>query len=171
MFELSKALNNDANYATTVQNQIATKRNISDSYNKIEVDNIFNTNKHTINTANINFSDINNLGINTLTIKGGQYIRLINSLSNPLMDLDNSQISITPTLKSFSNLVVDGTATISNIYTKTEVNNLISSSSNTNSYTKTETDNLLNLKTNITDFNTLSTTVNAPNNISGLQYL
>ena len=32
------------------------------------------------------------------------------------MDLDNSQISITPTLKLFSNLVVDGTATISNIY-------------------------------------------------------
>ena len=82
LFELSNALNNDSNYATTVQNQIATKRNISDSYNKIEVDNIFNTNKHTINTANINFSDINNLGINTLTIKGGQYIRLINNLSN-----------------------------------------------------------------------------------------
>ena len=77
------------------------------------------------------------------------------------MDLDNSQIGITPTLKLFSNLVVDGTATISNIYTKTEVNNLIGSRSNTNSYTKTETDNLLNLKTNITDFNTLSTTVNA----------
>ena len=32
--ELSNALNNDANYATTIQNQIATKRNISDSYNK-----------------------------------------------------------------------------------------------------------------------------------------
>ena len=75
------------------------KRNISDSYNKTEVDNIFNTNKQTINTANINFTDVKNLGINTLTIKGGQYIRLINNLSNPLMDLDNSQISITPTLK------------------------------------------------------------------------
>ena len=79
------------------------------------------------------------------------------------MDLDNSQISITPTLKLFSNLVVDGTATISNIYTKTEVDNLISSrsGSNTNSYTKTESDNLLNLKTNNADFNTLTTTVNA----------
>ena len=35
--------------------KIATKRNISDSYNKTEVDNIFNTNKNTINTANIYF--------------------------------------------------------------------------------------------------------------------
>ena len=124
---------------------------------------IFNINKQTIETANINFLDVSNNAINTLTIKGGQYIRLINNLNNALMDLDNSQVSVTPNLKLFNNLVVDGIATISNIYTKTEVNNLISagSGSNSNAYTKTESDNLLNLKTNTGDFNTLSTTVNA----------
>ena len=167
--ELSDALNNDANYASTVQNQIATKRNISDSYNKLEVDNIFNTNKHTINTANINFMDVNNLNINTLTIKGGQYIKLIDYLSNSLIDLDNSQISITPPLKLLSNLIVNGTASISNIYTKTEVNNLINV--NTNSYTKTESDTLLNNKQSILNSSSLitvdtitATSYSTPNN-------
>ena len=70
-----------------------------------------------------------------------------------------ARFTAAPNWKLFSNLVVDGTASISNIYTKTEVNNLISSSTNSNSYTKTETDNLLNLKTNTADFNTFSSTV------------
>ena len=97
--ELSDALGNYANYASTIQTQISAKRNISDSYNKSDVDSIFNTNKQTIYTANVNFLDVANLGINTLTIKGGQYIRLINNVNQALMDLDNSQISIMPNLK------------------------------------------------------------------------
>lgn len=159
--ELSDALGNDANYASTIQAQISAKRNISDSYTKTDVDSIFNTNKQTIYTANINFLDAVNLGIDTLTIKGGTYTRLINNVNQALMDLDNSQISITPPLKLYSNLVVDGTATISNMYNKTQVDALISagSGSNSNAYTKLETDNLLNVKTNTVDFNTLSSTV------------
>ena len=53
---------------------------------------IFNINKQTIETANINFLDVSNNAINTLTIKGGQYIRLINNLNNALMDLDIARL-------------------------------------------------------------------------------
>ena len=103
------------------------------------------------------FSDVDDLGINTLTIKG-PYIRFIDNLNNPLIDLDNTHISITPQLRCFSKLIVDGSASFTNIYTKTQADNLISSQSN--SYTKLETDNLLNWKVKNTDFNTLSSTVN-----------
>ena len=37
--ELADALNNDANYAATVQNQLNSKANQSTTYNKTEVDN------------------------------------------------------------------------------------------------------------------------------------
>ena len=38
--ELAAALANDANYATTIQNQLATKANVVDVYTKIYIDNL-----------------------------------------------------------------------------------------------------------------------------------
>ena len=113
---MADALNNDANYATTVQNQIALKRNIIDSYNKSEVDTIFNTNKHVVKCSTLQFEDVNGIGTTTLLIKGGSSgISVKNNVNSALIDLDSSQISVTPQLRCFSHLIVDGNATISNL--------------------------------------------------------
>ena len=47
------------------------------------------------------------------------------------MDLDNAQISITPPVRCFNNLTVDGNMSALNIYTKTETNNLLNLKVNT----------------------------------------
>ena len=115
MKELADALNNDANYAATVQAQIATKRNISDSYSQGQVDTIFNTNKHVVKCSTLQFEDVNGVGTTSLLIKGGSSgISVKDSINNALIDLGSSQISVTPQLKCFSHLIVDGNATISN---------------------------------------------------------
>lgn len=129
--ELANALGNDANYAATVENQIALKRNIADSYSKIEVDEIFNNDRSIVKTATLEFLDVNEIGIDTLLIKGGTYITIQDSSSNPLIDLDNSQISIMPVTRFFNNVIIDGSASISNIYNKSEVNNLLDNKQNT----------------------------------------
>ena len=38
--ELAAALDNDADYAATIQNQLATKDNVADVYTKIYIDNL-----------------------------------------------------------------------------------------------------------------------------------
>ena len=40
MKELTAALDNDADYAATIQNQLATKANVADVYTKIYIDNL-----------------------------------------------------------------------------------------------------------------------------------
>ena len=39
--EIAQAIGNDANFITTINNQIALKRNIADSYDKTYIDNTF----------------------------------------------------------------------------------------------------------------------------------
>ena len=104
--ELSDALANNANYAAIVEAQITSKRNIADSYNKTEVDEIFNNDRSIVKTGTLEFLDVNNIGVDTLSIKGGTYITIQDALSNPLIDLDNSQISIMPLTRFLSSLTV-----------------------------------------------------------------
>ena len=52
-------------------------------------------NSHTTYTSSLTFQDVNNLSLNTLQIKGGSSgIQIIDSNSNSLMDLDNTQVSV-----------------------------------------------------------------------------
>ena len=67
--------------------QIASKRNILDSYSKTEVDAIFNNNRSIVKTGTLQFEHVNEIGIDTLLIKGGTYITITDALLNPLMDL------------------------------------------------------------------------------------
>ncbi|MFM7987827.1 MAG: hypothetical protein ACKPKO_51795, partial [Candidatus Fonsibacter sp.] len=56
--ELANALANDANYATTVQNQLATKANTSDVYNKLYIDTLIA--KYYLKTETYNQTEIYN---------------------------------------------------------------------------------------------------------------
>ena len=77
-----------------------------------------------VKTGTLQFLDVNGIGVNTLTIQA-PYIRIIDNLSNPLIDLDNSQISFMPLTRFFNNVIIDGNASISNIYNKTQIDNLL----------------------------------------------
>jgi len=139
--ELADALNNDANYATTVQNQLATKRNISDSYNKSDVDALVDAPQHTVYTASLSFQDVDSLGIDTLSIKGGNYITIIDALNNSLLDLDTAEVQIHPPLHCISTATFSSDITAPNIYTKTETNALLGQKAyQSDVYTKAQAD-------------------------------
>ena len=97
--ELASALGDDPNFATTVANQIGTKANSSDVYNKSETDTLL--------------SDLAKKSDLAVVATTGSY--------NDLLDKPTS-------------FDVD----LSNYYTKSEVNNLITSNFNVNSITNEE---------------------------------
>lgn len=122
--ELANALGNDPNFATTVATQIGNKANSSDVYTKSETDALL------LNKAND--SDLSPVA------KSGSY----NDLTDKPVIPDTSNFYT----KAQTDELLILKANSSEVYTKEEVDNLISSGATvdlTNYYTKTEVDNLL----------------------------
>ena len=127
--ELADALGNDANYATTVENQIATKRNISDSYSIIETNNLLNN--------KVNNSDFNNLtskfiiDASLTQIKGGTGgVRLQDNLGNNILKVAATGV------QSYQHFIgtsaeFTGDVTANNLYSITQVDNLLNAKQNT----------------------------------------
>ena len=83
-------------------------------------------NSHITYTSSLTFQDVDNLSLNTLQIKGGSSgIQIIDSNSNSLMDLDNTQISINKPLVCSSTGYFTENVTAPNLYSKTEIDTLI----------------------------------------------
>ena len=102
---------------------------------------------HTTYTSSLTFQDVNNLSLNTLQIKGGTSgIQIIDSNSNSLMDLDNTQVSVNQPLVCSSSGYFTGDVTAPNLYNKTDVDTLIANTGMT-----TELTNLLSILTVGTD--------------------
>lgn len=112
--ELASALGNDPNFATTIATQIGNKANSSDVYNKSETD-TFLLNK-------TNDSDLSPVA------KSGSYNDLVDK---PEQDLSNYYN------KAETNELLTLKASSSEVYTKTEVDNLLSNIS-VNSITNEE---------------------------------
>ena len=98
-------------------------------------------NSHTTYTSSLTFQDVNNLSLNTLQIKGGSSgIQIIDSNSNSLMDLDNTQVSVNKSLVCSLSGYLTGDVTASNLYNKTEVDTLIAKIPLSSYYTSTQVD-------------------------------
>jgi hypothetical protein len=125
------------------------KRNISDSYNKTEVDNLVNANDSIIYTSNIYFNDVSGSGVDTLTIKSDK-TTIVNASSTPFIDIDSTEIGIHPPLHCFNNAIIDGWLSASNLYDITTIDNLLNTINTdlSNCYTKTESDALYYLENN-----------------------
>ena len=77
-------------------------------------------------TSSLRFFDASATGVNTLQIKGGSSgIQIIDSNSNSLMDLDNTQVSVNQPLVCSSSGYFTGDITAPNSYNKTDVDTLI----------------------------------------------
>ena len=121
--ELADALNNDANYATTVENQIATKRNIADSYSITQVDNLLNN--------KVNSSDFNSLTSKiiidaslTQILGGSGGVRLQDNLGNNILKVATTGVQ---TYQHFIGTSAEftGDVTANNLYSITQVDNLL----------------------------------------------
>lgn len=123
--ELANALGNDPNFATTIASQIGNKANSSDVYTKQETNTLLSDKANTKDLATVATT--------------GSY--------NDLTD----KPAIPDTSNFYNKAEVDGLLTSkansSEVYTKTEVDNLISGGATvdlSNYYTKSEVDNLVN---------------------------
>ena len=158
--ELANAIGNDANFITTINNQIALKRNISDSYSQTYIDNTFGnyytqTPTTTLLNNKLDLSAINNYynKTETTTFLNSRYTI---SQTDGLLDLkmnvaDTYTITSTNTLLnnkldiSTYNAGIILKANIADVYNKSVL------------YTQNETDGLLSLKMNVSDtYNTTS---------------
>ena len=122
--ELADALGNDPNFATTIASQIGNKANSSDVYTKQETDTLLSSKANTVDLATVATT--------------GSYNDLSNKPNIP--DINNLY-----TKAQIDELLISK-ANSSEVYTKTEVDNLISGGATvdlTNYYTKSEVDNLL----------------------------
>ena len=123
--ELADALGNDPNFATTMATQIGNKANSSDVYTKSETDNLLSNKVSTVDLATVATT--------------GSYNDLTNKPNIP--DANNFYT------KAQTDELLISKANSSEVYTKTEVDNLISGGATvdlTNYYTKSEVDNLVN---------------------------
>lgn len=123
--ELANALGNDPNFATSVATQIGNKANSSDVYSKSETDNLLSNKASTVDLATVATT--------------GSYNDLSNKPNIP--DANNFYT------KAQTDELLILKANSSEVYTKTEVDNLISGGATvdlTNYYTKSEVDNLVN---------------------------
>ena len=93
---------------------IAGKASASSVYTQAEVDSLVAP-QATIATTRLKFADIDSLGVNTLTIEGGQYIAIEDASGNALLDLDQAQLTLTPPTNCLSTLNVTGTLTANSI--------------------------------------------------------
>ena len=96
-------------------NDLALKRNISDSYTKTEVDTRVNAPQVRVYTSAVEFQDVLNLGIDTLTVKGGTNTQITDDLSNVLIDGSNSIVEVHPPFKTYSTITSVGNLTAPNI--------------------------------------------------------
>ena len=122
--ELATALGNDPNFATTVATQIGNKANSSDVYTKQETDTLLSNKASTVDLATVATT--------------GSYNDLSDKPNIP--DINNLYT------KAQTDELLISKANSSEVYTKTEVDNLISGGATvdlTNYYTKSEVDNLL----------------------------
>ena len=122
--ELASALGNDPNFATTVATQIGNKANSSDVYTKQETDTLLSNKASTVDLATVATT--------------GSYNDLSDKPNIP--DINNLYT------KAQTDELLISKANSSEVYTKTEVDNLISGGATvdlTNYYTKSEVDNLL----------------------------
>ncbi len=105
-----------ANSATLAQHavDIGGKADISAVYSQATIDAMVAPQAtHAVTT--LKFADIDSVGVNTLTIEGGDYIAIEDSSSNALMDLDTAQVTITPPTNCLSTLNVTGTLTANSL--------------------------------------------------------
>ena len=104
------------------------------------------SNSHTTYTSSLTFQGVNNISLNTLQIKrGSSGIQIIDSNSNSLMDLDNTQVSVNKPLVCSSSGYFTGDVTASNLYSKTEVDTLIANTAKQLIYTNTIRHNVFNV--------------------------
>ncbi len=123
--ELADALGNDPNFATTIASQIGNKANSNDVYTKQETDTLLSNKASTVDLATVATTG----SYNDLTDKP-----VIPDASNFYTKAQTDELLISK-------------ANSSEVYTKTEVDNLISSGATvdlSNYYTKSEVDNLVN---------------------------
>ncbi len=93
---------------------LGQKANASDVYTKSEVDGL-TANSATHEVTTLKFVDVDSLGINTMTIEGGDFIAIEDSSGNALMDLDASFVTTTPPAQFFSTVNISGQLTCANI--------------------------------------------------------
>lgn len=120
--ELANALGNDPNFATTIASQIGSKANSSDVYTKQETNTLLSNKASTVDLATVATT--------------GSY----NDLTNK-PDMSNFYT------KAQTDILLISKANSSEVYTKAEVDNLISGGATvdlTNYYTKSEVDNMVN---------------------------
>ena len=98
---------------------------ISNYYNKTQVDALTGPQAYTYTTV-LQFQDVSNLGINTLSIIGSTNINIKNNTNVSLMDFSEYIVEVHPPFKTYSTITSVGNATFPNIYTKTEVDTLLS---------------------------------------------
>ena len=142
---------------TEIDTSLALKANQSTTYTKTEVNGLFNNyynstyidanfydktyidnlpsgggNEHQILKCEIlEFKDFNNPGsVNTLSIIGGVNINITDGSSNSLMDFSQYLVEVHPPFKCYSTALFIGNLTAPNIYTKTNVDQLLLSKEN-----------------------------------------
>ena len=152
--EIANAIGNDANFITTINNELNLKRNISDSYDKVYIDNLFGgyynqTQTTTLLNAKLDSNVINSYYNKTET-NNLLDLRYTKNETDNLLDLkmnvaDTYNITSVDTLLNNKldiltyNAGIILKANIADVYNK----NML--------YTKTETDGLLNLKMNVAE--------------------
>ena len=106
------------NTKTEVNNELITKRDISDSYSQTDVNNIFNTNKHITYTSVLSFQDVDSLGVNTLSIIGDTNIGFWDKNNVGLMHMSASEIIIDKPLKCEQTITAIGNCSFPSVMIK-----------------------------------------------------
>jgi len=115
-----KPLLNDVQGLNTA---LAQKAESSAVYTQAEVDSLVAP-MATLPVTTLQFSDVDGVGVNTLTIEGGDYIAIQDASGNALMDLDQAQLTLTPPTQCLSTLNVTGQLT-ANSLSSTSLNNAL----------------------------------------------
>jgi len=105
-----------ANASTLSQHAtaIAGKADSSSVYSQATIDAMVAP-QATLALTTLKFADIDAIGVNTLTVEGGDYIAIEDASGAALLDLDAAQVTITPPTNCLSSLNVTGQLTANNL--------------------------------------------------------
>ena len=152
--ELANAIGNDANFITTINNQLNLKRNISDSYDKTYIDNAFGNYYTQTETTTLLSAKLDSNAITNYYTKSEAdtflNVRYTISQTDGLLNL-KSNVSDTYTITSTNTLLnnkLDISTYNAGIILKANMSDVYNRSV---LYTRNETDGLLNLKSNATE--------------------
>ena len=135
---IANAIGNNSNWYQDILDALNLKAFISQTYSRVYIDNLISNyyNKTQVDaltgpqaytyTTVLQFQDVSNLGINTLSIIGSTNINIKNNTNVSLMDFSQYAVEVHPPFKTYSTITSVGNATFPNIYTKTEVDTLLS---------------------------------------------